>query len=571
MDKNNIPKVNDHFKPGDSSRRDFLISLAFILYSVLAGLTSKLLAFYPPSLFKPKIPPPSEKKTELHPEKTKCAEEKNISSDTLPVEENELTCKEFSAQKPEGEDKYDLGYFWHPDIQNVLDYKEDIERISLQCIREKLRTVKGKEGFGLIGDLDFNEKQAGQIAAKYDKILAEHGLDRVSLIKKNEYEYLHNISYSLGPHLERIKKTYAEVYAVLGDQIGKDFVIEKTHFNNYVLVYRILEKGRTARKIAKKHYAILKRNRCKINTSTAIDQNHDVVYEESDFLAENKIPAVPDIKKPPYRKKQIRASFQKTDLEKKIGDYIHRLRQAGGVSSNEKTAWSVYDLTRQESLVSINGTVPYQSASMIKPFVALAFFCNVKEKKLKYDERHIAKMEAMIRRSSNSATNYFIELTGKTPKRVEKMLKNRFPDIFRETKIVEFIPPDGRTYKNKASAKDYSRFLHALWYDRLPYSHEIKRLMRLPNRDRIYKGAKKIPPGTVVYDKTGTTARLCGNMGILVARDRNGRQYPYILVGIIEKASRTKNLSQWSDSRGDVIRGVSNIVYTEFKKRYDLI
>jgi hypothetical protein len=60
-------------------------------------------------------------------------------------------------------------------------------------------------------------------------------------------------------------------------------------------------------------------------------------------------------------------------------------------------------------------------------------------------------------------------------------------------------------------------------------------------------------------------------MGILVARDRNGRQYPYILVGIIEKASRTKNLSQWSDSRGDVIRGVSNIVYTEFKKRYDLI
>ncbi len=209
---------------------------------------------------------------------------------------------------------------------------------------------------------------------------------------------------------------------------------------------------------------------------------------------------------------------------------------------------------------------------MIKPFVALAFSAKLRDRiKFKYDQRKIRKMEDMIRRSSNAATNYFIQLISNKPGEAEHLLKRRFPNIFKETKIVEFIPENGRTYKNKASAQDYNRFLYALWYDHLPYSHEIKRLMRLPNRDRIYKGAKKVPPGTVVYDKTGTTARLFGNKGILVSKGRDGKQYPYTLVGIIEKANRTENYSKWKASRGNVIREVSNIVYTELKKKYDLI
>lgn len=265
-------------------------------------------------------------------------------------------------------------------------------------------------------------------------------------------------------------------------------------------------------------------------------------------------------------------------LEKKIEHYIKGLRQQGVIPWDEKTAWSVYDFTTKKKLVSINEDIPYQSASMIKPFIALAFFYKADEgdSKCRYSPRKKQKMEAMIRKSSNSATNYFIDLLTyrngrRRPREVEHILKKHAPGIFRDTRIVEKIPKNGRTYRNKASAHDYSRFLYALWGDRFPYSHELKRLMSLPNGDRICRGVGEIPGVTEVYDKTGTTARLCGNMGILVAKGKNGRDYPYTFIGIIEKSNRTPNYSGWSLSRGNVIRGVSRLVYSELKRVHNLV
>ncbi|NJN48107.1 MAG: serine hydrolase [Candidatus Competibacteraceae bacterium] len=261
------------------------------------------------------------------------------------------------------------------------------------------------------------------------------------------------------------------------------------------------------------------------------------------------------------------------DLERKIEEHIKVLRRRGIISSREKTAWSVYDFTTQKKLVSINENAPFQSASMIKPFIALAFFNQLRAGKVRYDRFTRAKMEAMIQRSSNSATNYFINLLSgrRGPREVERILKRNNPGIFQHTRIVEQIPSNGRTYRNKASARDYSRFLYALWHNKLPYSREIKRLMRLPNKDRIYTGAQKVPPGTMILDKTGTTSRLCGDMGIVVARGRNGRAHPYTFIAIIERSSRAKNLGRWSSSRGNVIRQVSSMVYTELKKVHNLV
>jgi beta-lactamase class A len=132
------------------------------------------------------------------------------------------------------------------------------------------------------------------------------------------------------------------------------------------------------------------------------------------------------------------------------------------------------------------------------------------------------------------------------------------------------IPPGGRTYRNLASAHDYSRFLYALWYDQLPYATEVKTLMALPNRDRINSDVPEIPASTKVYDKTGTTARLCGNMGIVEARGRDGKSYPYIFVAIIEKSARARQYSRWIKSRGDVVREVSAMTYAYMKSRYPL-
>ena len=94
--------------------------------------------------------------------------------------------------------------------------------------------------------------------------------------------------------------------------------------------------------------------------------------------------------------------------------------------------------------------------------------------------------------------------------------------------------------------------------------------MNLPGNDRRYTDAKGVPSGTRVYNKTGSTAMCCGDMGILVARGKNGRPYPYIVVGIIESGSRNTAYGTWISRRADVIREVSNLAYLEMKKHHPL-
>ena len=125
--------------------------------------------------------------------------------------------------------------------------------------------------------------------------------------------------------------------------------------------------------------------------------------------------------------------------------------------------------------------------------------------------------------------------------------------------------------RNQAAAADYARFLHALWYQQLPHSAEILRMMSLPGIDRLYTDVPSIPEGTRVYNKTGSTAMCCGDMGILVARGRDGKTYPYAVIGIIESARKnTSSYSSWISRRADVIREVSNLVYLDMKKRHPL-
>ncbi len=265
-------------------------------------------------------------------------------------------------------------------------------------------------------------------------------------------------------------------------------------------------------------------------------------------------------------------------LQRQVSDLVTRLRRQGVVRSNEQTSWSVYDFATKTKLVAINEDDPRQAASMIKPFVAQAFFFKLEDSpgKLRYNSEVRKTMERMIRKSSNTATNRIMSIVSRHegnrgPRDVERVLKSNAPGIFRETRIVETIPANGRTYRNLASAHDYSRFLYALWNNRLPYADELRELMALPNRDRISDGVSSIPNHVKVYDKTGSTACLCGNMGIVEARGRNGRTYPYTFVGIIERPSRAKNYGTWITRRSNAIREVSNLVYLHMKARHGLV
>ena len=258
-----------------------------------------------------------------------------------------------------------------------------------------------------------------------------------------------------------------------------------------------------------------------------------------------------------------------TELEGEIESYVKSLRRKGGIRGDERTAWVVYDITSNTKLTSINENASLQAASMIKPYVALAFFHQVRAGKLQYGSTSRKHMELMIQRSSNTSTNWVMRRTG-GPAATRALLKRHYPSLCTQLHLVEYIPSSGRTYLNRLSAGDYARFLTAMWKDQLPSSGEMKRLMGLPGRDRLYSSAKQVPKGTKVYNKTGSTAMCCGDMGILVARGSDGRPYPYILIGIIQSGSRNKSYGPWIRSRGNVIREVSNKTYLAIKKRYSL-
>ncbi|MGD9643294.1 MAG: serine hydrolase [Elusimicrobiales bacterium] len=255
-------------------------------------------------------------------------------------------------------------------------------------------------------------------------------------------------------------------------------------------------------------------------------------------------------------------------MEKRIEDYVRTLRRRGVVKADERTAWVVYDFSTGEKLVSINEDLPLDAASLIKPFIALAWLHEAKAGRKPYGAAEQRRMEDMIRNSGNISASWFMRHLG-GPSGLQRLLQNNYSGIFRDLRLVEYIPRSGRTFRNQASAHDYSRFLHALWKDELPGAAEIKRLMGLPNADRLYTAAPGVPPGTEVYDKTGTTSRLCGDMGIMVARRPDGSSFPYIIVGIIEKARSTRRYGNWMRSRGDIIRRVSEMVYEGITELHD--
>lgn len=275
----------------------------------------------------------------------------------------------------------------------------------------------------------------------------------------------------------------------------------------------------------------------------------------------------PAVQPAPQTVRQPAPTLNEVAFEARLGQYLNDLRKSGKIKKDERTAWAVYDLTDNAKLAGINEESLLQTASLMKPFIALAYFHEVQHGRQQYTDKARRLMVEMIRDSDNAAADWFMRLLG-GPAATEKLLKQNYGHIFRDIYMVEYIPRNGRTYQNKASVRDYMAFLHSLWEDRIPYSDEIKRVMMLPKRNRLTTSARGMPHDTEVYDKTGTTSRLCGDMGILVARRSDGRRFPYIVIGLIEKTSPASRYFSWMRNRGDIIRRVSVMAYEEIASRH---
>jgi beta-lactamase class A len=382
----------------------------------------------------------------------------------------------------------------------------------------------------------------------------------------------YQVSYLWHGNLESVQDYRDKVARVLGKAVAKDLeVVSKGGL--YGLIYVRNGDSAGAARVAKVHTRLLRR--AGLNAAAPMkDGGWTVLGATAEpnrpAAAAPPVPALRPAKKaeaPEKKTEAPKAKAKASDLEAAVEAYIKSLRRQGRIVADERTSWSVYDFTTGEKLVSINEDIQLQAASLIKPFIAAAFFHRVKTGGLVYGPKSRSHMQRMIQHSSNRSANWVMRQVG-GPKSVQRILHSAYPGIFEDTRIVEYIPNGGRTYRNKASAHDYSRFLYALWNDQIAGAREIRRLMALPGPDRIFDGARHVPNGTKVYNKTGSTARLCGDMGILVVKGPDGRSYPYTIVGLIEKRNRARNYSTWIRTRGDVIRNVSNIVYDGIVNRH---
>ncbi|HYQ70544.1 MAG TPA: serine hydrolase [Gammaproteobacteria bacterium] len=393
----------------------------------------------------------------------------------------------------------------------------------------------------------------------------------------------YDVSYVWSRNIDGVRDYRKQVANVLGPGVAKDLkVVARDKLIGLVYVRRGDSTG--AARVAKRHTRLLgargldaaspirSENWTLVGdapatptaaTSSAMAGSSSVSKAKTAMAP----PATPDSRRSRMTSKERTREIR--NLEAAVEDYINRLRKEGKLDSDERTGWSVYDFTTGEKLVTINEDQQFQAASLVKPFIAAAFFYKVEQGELIYGRESRRQMERMIHHSNNAATNWVTRKVG-GPRAVQRILQQQYPAIFQEIHLVEYIPAGGKTYRNKASVHDYSRFLYALWKENIAGAREIKRLMALPGRDRIYTGVHNVPKGTQVYNKTGSTARVCGDMGILNVRGADGKWYPYTVIGIIEKERNATNYTSWIRSRGNIIRHVSGIVYQNIAENHNI-
>lgn len=393
-----------------------------------------------------------------------------------------------------------------------------------------------------------------------------------SLLAKDSARY--DLSYYSTTDLAQAHARRSAIVAALGPELGARLRVVRSD-SGFAVVYRRRGNAEGARNAAANHSRILTA-RGMGAASVVAAKDWVEVAKGAKLPAPAAQPASPppppqapqpqSEAKAPATETALIDSNQRQWLESMIEARIKSLRRDGHLAADERTAWSVYDFTTGEKLVEINADIKLQAASLIKPFVVLAYLHQVDQGKLKYDDLARRHMVRMIQHSDNRSTNWALKRLG-GPAATSRILKASYGRILKGLELVEAIPRGGRTYRNKASAADYSRFLLALWKDELPRSDEIKRLMALPKRDRISTNTE-VPEDNEVLSKTGSTRHLCGDMGLILARSPDGTEYPYALIGIIEKKSAARNYLRWLRSRGNIIREVSSLIYRTLGERH---
>ena len=369
----------------------------------------------------------------------------------------------------------------------------------------------------------------------------------------------YDVSYSWGKRQQSAKVYADKVKQVLGPGIAKQIKVVSNR-GRYGVIYDRNGSYAEVRQEAADHAKLL------YQAGVTKAKGYNAAYPIPDQHYSSTSNNQPS-KQKPNRQRPRPLQFNITvdsNLEAAIDQYIKGLRFRGVLASTDRTSFVIYDVTKQKKVVSINENQTMMAASLIKNFIMLAYFHEVKHKRLEHTAKNRQQLRQMIQRSANISTNYFIKLLG-GPRGVQRILKWNYP-YFNQTRIVEYIPAGGRTYRNMTSARDLNKFYNQLWLGNLPYSNKMKYYFGLPNGDRMHDKTC-IPSNVRVYHKTGTVYGLVADSGVLAIIDSQGKQRAYIFTGLIEDRTKTSNRNRseafwsWVGRRSDTLRRVSEAVY----------
>ena len=372
----------------------------------------------------------------------------------------------------------------------------------------------------------------------------------------------YDVSYFWTTKQQTAKVYASQVKQALGPNIAKQIKIVQNRKGQYGVIYDRDGSYKMIRRVAENHAKLLHQ------AGVTKEKGHEAACPIPDRYYPSTPSPQPTSQQRPSSKQ--RPKPQRLDptldsnLEARIDRYIKGLRFRGVLASTDRTSFVVYDVTKQKKVVSINEDQTMMAASLIKNFIMLAYFHEVNHKRLEHTAKNRQQLRQMIQRSANTSTNYFIRLLG-GPRGVGRILKWNYP-YFNQTRIVEYIPATGRTYRNTTSARDLNKFYNQLWLGNLPYSNKMKYYFGLPNGDRMHDKTC-IPSNVRVYHKTGTVYGLVGDSGILAIIDSQGKQRAYIFTGLIEDRTKTSNRNRseafwsWVGRRSNTLRRVSEAVY----------
>lgn len=270
-----------------------------------------------------------------------------------------------------------------------------------------------------------------------------------------------------------------------------------------------------------------------------------------------------------------------------VENTISELRAAKRIAPEERAAALVYAINNDETLVSINADESMQSASMAKPTMALGAMTAIDN--WSKDSFFLENLRWALLESYNFSANYLMYRIG-GPLELQRVLETRYKNIFHQIRIDYFqfakrdkdkyphvrlereidIPEGKSFYGNIMTPNDHSRFLAEMWRNRkdpmwkkiMSYlSLEMKR-ESFAARTRIADTSSGFPASAAAYLKTGTTQRVCGEIGLVVYQGPFGK-IPVNIVIIVdrEKRVRDEDYETWARSMSGVISLISSTMH----------